>query len=91
MFISTLVMFYFFCVIWYENICDSYTLGWSFPGGSDGKESTGNARDLGLIPGLARSPGERNGYPLQSSCLGNPMDRGAWRASPLGPKESAGN
>ena len=62
-----------------------------FLGGSDGKESTGNARDLGLIPGLARSPGERNGYPLQSSCLGNPMDRGAWRASPLGPKESAGN
>ena len=39
--------------------------------------NTGDARDLGLIPGLGRSPGERNGNPLQYSCLGNPMDRGA--------------
>ena len=39
--------------------------------------NTGEARDLGLIPGLGRSPGERNGNPLQYSCLGNPMDRGA--------------
>ena len=37
-----------------------------------------NAGDLGLIPGLGRSPGEGNGNPLQYSCLGNPMDRGAW-------------
>ena len=36
-----------------------------FPGGSDGKESACNAGDLGLIPGLGRSPGEGNGYPLQ--------------------------
>ena len=36
--------------------------------------------DLGLIPGLGRSPGEGNGNPLQYSCLENPMDRGAWRA-----------
>ena len=35
-----------------------------FPGGSDGKESACNAGDLGSIPGLGRSPGERNGYPL---------------------------
>ena len=34
----------------------------------------------GLIPGLGRSPGEGNGNPLQYSCLGNPMDRGDWRA-----------
>ena len=47
-----------------------------FPGGSDGKESTGNARDPYYIPGLGRSPGEGNGNPLQYSCLGNPMDRG---------------
>ena len=39
------------------------------------------AGDLGLIPGLGRSPGERNGHPLQHSCLGNPMDRGAWRST----------
>ena len=50
-----------------------------FSGGSDGKESACNLRDLGLIPGLGRSPGEWNGNPLQQSCLENPMDRGAWR------------
>ena len=37
-----------------------------------------NAGDLGSIPGLERSPGEGNGYPLQYSCLENPMDGGAW-------------
>ena len=41
----------------------------------------GDARDTGLIPGLERSSGERKGNPLQYSCLGNPMDRGAWRAT----------
>ena len=49
-----------------------------FPGGSAGKESALNARDLGLIPGLGRSPGQGNGYPLQNSCLQTFMDRGAW-------------
>jgi len=48
------------------------------PGGSNGKESTCNAGNLGLIPGLGRSPGEGNGYPLQYSCLENSIDRGAW-------------
>ena len=52
-----------------------------FRGGSDGKESACNAADPGLIPGLGRSPGERNSYPLQYSCLENSMDRGAWRAT----------
>ena len=42
-----------------------------FPGGSDGKESTCNAVDLGLIPGSGRFPGEGNGYLLQYSCLEN--------------------
>ena len=51
-----------------------------FPVGSDGKEFTCNAGDLGLIPGLGRSEGEGNGNPLQYSCLENPMDRGAWWA-----------
>lgn len=50
------------------------------PGGSDGKESACSAGDTGLIPGLRRSPGEENGYPLQHSCLENPMNRGAWQA-----------
>ena len=53
----------------------------SFPGGSDGKESTCNAEDPGSIPELERSPGEGNGYPLQYSCLEDTMDRGAWRAT----------
>ena len=48
---------------------------------SDGKESACNAGDLGSTPGLARSPGEGNGNPLQYSCLEKPMDRGAGRAS----------
>ena len=59
-----------------------------FPGGSDGKEFTYDAGDLGSIPGLGRSPGEGNGNPLQYSCLENPLDRGAWQASPQGLKES---
>ena len=45
-----------------------------FPGGSAGKEFAHNARDLGLIPGLGRSPGERIGYPLQYSGLENSMN-----------------
>ena len=44
------------------------------------KNLTANTGDLGSIPGLGRSPGGGNGNPLQYSCLGNPMDRGAWRA-----------
>ena len=51
-----------------------------FPGGSDSKESAHNAGDPGSVPGLGRSPGEGNGNPLQYSCLGNPMDGGAWWA-----------
>ena len=60
------------------NLFDpTYALLWDFPGGSDGKASTCNTRDPGLIPGLGRFPGEGNGNPLQYSCLENPMDRGA--------------
>ena len=44
------------------------------------KNPPANAGDLGLIPGSGRSPGGRNGNPLQYFCLENPMDRGAWRA-----------
>ena len=52
-----------------------------FPGGSDGKESACNAGDLGSIPGLGRSSGEGNGYPLQYSCLQNSMNGGASSAT----------
>ena len=66
--------------MWYglEHIC---SLHLCFPGVSDGKVSTCNARDPGSIPGLGRSPEEGNVYPLQYSCLENPMDRGAWWAT----------
>ena len=59
-----------------------------FPGGSNGKESTCRAGDLGSIPGSGRSPGEGNGNSLQYSCLENPMDRGAWGAIVLGVTKS---
>ena len=49
--------------------------------GSNGKESSCNAGDMSLIPGLGRFPGEGNDYPLQYSCLENSMDRGAWLAT----------
>ena len=51
------------------------------PGGSDDKEFTCNVGDLGSIPGLGRSPGKGNGYPLQHSCLENSMGRGAWQTT----------
>ena len=59
-----------------------------FSGGSDGKESACNAGDLGLIPGLGRSPGKGKGYPLRYPCLQNPMDRGAWWATVHGVAKS---
>ena len=60
------------------------------PGRLVGKESAYN-EDTGnvvSIPGLGKSPGEGNGIPLQYSCLGNPMDRRAWRAIVQGVAES---
>ena len=61
----------------FSNILD-------FPGGSDGKESACNVGGPGSITGSGRCPAERNGYPLQYSCLKNSMDRGAWWRSPWG-------
>jgi len=52
-----------------------------FPGGSDSKESTHNMKDLGLLPGLRRSPAEGKGNPLQYSGLENSMDIGARQAT----------
>ena len=54
--------------------CYSCLLLLGFPGGSNGKESACNTGDLGPIPGLGRSPGERKGYPLPYSGLENSMD-----------------
>ena len=59
-----------------------------FPDSSVGKESACNAGDLGSIPGLGRSPGERNGNPLQYPSLENSMDRGAWQATVHGVTKS---
>ena len=74
-----------------ETVTD-FVLGGSkitaFPGGSEDKASACHAGDLGLIPGLGRSPGEGNGNPLQYSCLENSMDRGAWRATVHGVAKS---
>ena len=60
----------------------------SFPGVLDGKESACNAGDLGSVPVSERSPGERNGYPLQYSSLENSMDRVAWQATNRGISQS---
>ena len=55
-----------------------------FPGASVVNNLPVNSGDVGLIPGLGRSPGEGNGNPLQYVCLGNPMDRGACWATVYG-------
>ena len=68
-----------------RQVCDTAR---GFPGGSDGKESACNAGDLGSIHGSGRSPGEGNGNPFQYSCLGNPIDRGAWWATVHGVAKS---
>ena len=59
-----------------------------FLGGSDSKESACNVRDLGSIPGSKRSPGGGNGNPLQYSCLDNPINKRAWRATVYGVAKS---
>ena len=62
-----------------------------FPGGSVDKESACNAGDTGLIPGSGRSSGEGNGNSLQYSCLGNPMDKGAWWTTVHGATKRVGH
>ena len=60
-----------------------------FSGGTEVKNPPAHAGDTGSIPGSGRSPGEGNGNPLQYSCLGNPMDRGAWWAIVHGDKKGS--
>ena len=67
--------------IWMKTIEMTHVMFKGFPCSSVGKESACSAGDRGLIPGLGRSPGERNGNPLQYPCLEKPMDRGAWWAA----------
>ena len=57
-------------------------------GGSAGRESACNARNVDFSPSLGRSPGEGNSYPLQCSCLENSMDRGAWQTTVHGVAKS---
>ena len=72
----------------------SGTILWGFPHGSVVKKnktkqnSPTNVGDSGLIPGSGRSPGQGNGNPLQYSCLGNPIDRGANGLQSMGSQES---
>ena len=78
-----------FTVFWYQGNSSIMKCIWisptsslvrslGFPRGSACKESACNAGDLGFFPGLGRSPGEENGYPLQYSGLENPMDYSPW-------------
>ena len=60
-----------------------------FPGGSVVKNPSANVGDAGSRSASGRSLGEENGNPLQYSCLGNPMDRGAWRATVHGLKNES--
>ena len=56
-----------------------HSLHGGFPSGSVVKNPLADAGDAGFVPGSARPPKEGNGNPFQYSCLGNPMDRGAWQ------------
>ena len=84
---------------WYDKVCLQKQIKLShqnvfscgLPQWLSGKESTCNAGavgDVGLNPGLGRSPGGGHGNPLQYSCLGNPIDRGAWWATVHGVAKS---
>ena len=66
------------------SVCEETGLSNIFPGGLEVKASACNVEDVGLIPGLGRSPGEGNGNAPQYSCLVNSMDRGAWQATVRG-------
>ena len=79
--------FQLFCVLCHAIHVSPFLPG-GFPDSSDGKESACNAGDPGSIPGLGRSSGEGNGYPLQCSCLENPRDGGAWWAAVYGVAQS---
>ena len=68
-------------VLYFSDHLHRTRLKMGFSGGSDSTESACNAGDQDLIPWSERSPGDGDGYLLQYSCLGNSMDRGAWRTT----------
>ena len=70
-----------------KPITGRFSMSEVLPFSSDGKESACNAEDPGSIPGLGRSSRRGSGNPLQYSCLENPMNRGAWRATVHGVTE----
>ena len=72
----------------FPKVGDDYDSILDFPSDSVVKNLPVNIGDTGLIPELGRSPGEGNSYPLQYSCLENPMDRGAWQATVHGVAKS---
>ena len=72
--------------VWHSLLPCIHLLG--FPGGLEVKNLPANAGDVGSIPESGRSPGEGNDNPLQYSCLGNSMDRGAWQVTVYGVAES---
>ena len=76
-----MLVWMFVCVFLFESMF--------MVSGASGKErpSAGDIRDVGSVPGLGSSPGGGHSNPPQYSCLENPMDRGAWWASPWGHKE----
>ena len=70
-----------------DCVTDYFRLPWWL----SGKKSACNAGDMGLIPGSGRAPGEGNGNPVQYSCLGNPLDGGAWWVTVHGGHRRVGN
>ena len=79
--LSPFINFYWSIIALQCCVSSSYTAKWGFPHSSVHKESVYSAGDPGSIPGSGRSPGERNGNPLQYPYLENPIDRGAWWAA----------
>ena len=77
--VSVILYFCFLWLLW---------ASWVIPVVENLPARAGNAGDLASIPGLGWGPGEGNGYPLQNSCLENPMDRGAWPATVPGVTKS---
>ena len=69
------------CVCVFKSTLHTPPIPVAIPGGSVVRNLPANAGDVGSIPGWERSLGERNGNPLQYSCLGDPMDRGSWEAA----------
>ena len=81
-------MYVYICVYMWTHICTYTHIYMGFPGGSMEKNLLPTSGDADSVPGSRRSPGKENDNPVQYSCLGNPMDRGAWQATVLGVTEN---